>query len=275
MREMKLEELKKIELNILKYVHGICEKNGLKYSLAYGTMLGAVRHKGFIPWDDDIDIIMPRGSYVKLCEILKNDRRYKILTCENENYCYPWGKVVDTNTVLVEQFSMENIKDYGVYIDVFPMDRLGDTKLSIIRHYIKRYVYNLFRISAITGGMKNSNRHKIFFSAIDRIAKRKNARYWACKLDELSRDYGKRKGKYVQVLGGESIAPWKRKKLCSRIYLREDMEEIIDIEFENDTYKCVKNWEEFLTKNYGDYMKLPPESERVSKHDFTSWFKDE
>ena len=124
MQEIKtVEELQKIELEILKYIDKVCKENNLTYFLAYGTLIGAIRHKGFIPWDDDVDIQMPRDDYNKLCDILKEENgRYKLLDHkEGLGYIYPFAKVIDSNTRLIETGLTETV-NMGVYIDIFPID---------------------------------------------------------------------------------------------------------------------------------------------------------
>ena len=117
--EISVEELKKLELDILKYLKNVCSENGLTYYLAFGTLLGAVRHKGFIPWDDDIDVWMPREDYEKLKIIMRNkvNSRYLFVTPkEYKNYGVAFGKIIDKKTLLVEE-SYSSEYDLGVYIN--------------------------------------------------------------------------------------------------------------------------------------------------------------
>ena len=126
-KELSLEEKKKILVSILSEVHNFCDENNLKYFLPGGTLIGAVRHKGFIPWDDDIDIYMPRNDYEKfLCEFNKESERYQVISLKTDGYYLPFGKVIDTKTVLIE--NVDSDYKMGIYLDIFPLDNLSITK---------------------------------------------------------------------------------------------------------------------------------------------------
>ena len=129
-KTINVEELKQVQLDILKFVDEYCKKNNLKYYLAYGTLLGAVRHKGYIPWDDDIDLLMFREDYEKFVTSFK-DERYKVFATEvNAKYPYPFAKVGDTTTYFEEE--IKDVMDTGVNIDIFPLDYLPEDKVKSV-----------------------------------------------------------------------------------------------------------------------------------------------
>ena len=130
MRELSLEEVKKIGFDMLVKFDKICRENGIKYSLAYGTLLGAIRHKGFIPWDDDIDIMMSRNEYEKFLSVWKDDE-YKLLTLQKGSEFWPlFSRITNPLTHLVPK----KICNHGVWLAVIPYDNIPDDLAQRKRH---------------------------------------------------------------------------------------------------------------------------------------------
>ena len=126
-KKLTVDDARKVELGILKYIDSVCRSNNIPYCLDYGTLLGAIRHKGFIPWDDDIDISMKRDDYERFVELMQSNTpsQYRLLTDKTcEGYYYEYGKMVDTSTRLVETDIME-IPEMGVWVDIFPKDNIS------------------------------------------------------------------------------------------------------------------------------------------------------
>ena len=128
-KKLEIEEIKHIEVDILKHVVKICNRHKLRYFLAYGTLLGAVRHQGFIPWDDDIDICMPRPDYDKFIEIWQKEKTLNeslnfglLFPSPGNNYFYEFAKVTATDTVCEVNLPILDIKGLGIWIDIFPLD---------------------------------------------------------------------------------------------------------------------------------------------------------
>ena len=129
MKELTVEEIRKIQIEMLVYIDIVCNDTNLNYFLQGGTLIGAIRHKGYIPWDDDVDIYMPLEDYNKFINIInsKEKNRYLVLNpYENEDYYYFFSKFVDKETVLIEN-GYKQIKNMGVFVDVFPMYNLPDS----------------------------------------------------------------------------------------------------------------------------------------------------
>lgn len=125
-KDIQLEEMKQIELRVLKQIRAICEEQGWRYFLVGGTLLGAVRHKGFIPWDDDIDIGMPRADYEKFIDYcISHDVPFKVMCNRSENkYGYLYAKAMAPDTVLLEESSNRYNVEQGIFVDIFPVDGL-------------------------------------------------------------------------------------------------------------------------------------------------------
>ncbi|MBQ6761666.1 MAG: LicD family protein [Bacteroidales bacterium] len=267
MKELTLREIQAQSLEILQAVHDHCIANGIKYSLAYGTLIGAIRHKGFIPWDDDVDIIMPRPDYERF--VASFSAPGLGLVCEKDpdyylNYC----RVFDTVKTGSSTF-LPIGKNYqgGMWIDVFPADGVSDDKEEFVRNIgeVKknwmmqlRYRYSLasFRDILRTCGIKDflilmaiklSGQGRKKLDANNAVVRNNavripygNTEHWSqlCILDDGIRNY----------------------QLC------EDFDETIDTEFEGRSFKIMKGYDRVLRNIYGDYMQLPPEEQRQPKH---------
>ena len=261
-----LDEIKRREIKILDTFVEFCKKNNLKYYLAYGTLLGAVRHKGFIPWDDDIDVIMPRDDYEKLLALWDNTQRYRVMECKlDPNYIYPFAKISDSHTYLQEFDVLEDCK-MGLYVDVFPYDCVGQDKKQA-KKFIKRCafmeklrIYSMLSFDKIKSedSKKNLGR-KVLWKILRKTGPARISRYQ----DKVSRKYFGQKGKWKGLLCTQYP---EREILSAEVY-----EDSIEIVFEGKKYNAPANYDHMLKKLYGDYMKLPPKEEQVLKHNFKVW----
>ena len=245
-----------------KWFHEFCVANNLRYFAVGGTMLGAVRHKGFIPWDDDIDVAMPRPDYERLREIAKthkDDRFYIEFPGFNKEFYYLYAKVFDKSTTLIED-ARKPIKR-GFYIDVFPLDGVGDDIEEAKENYkpISKKI-NLY--SMITCNYsKRRKGYKNFAVFLGRIisplfVSRKKL---ANKLDMLCKKHGYDESKVI----GNLYGAWGAKEIMPKDFMGTPTE----IEFEGMKIYGVEKPHEYLTTLYKDYMTLPPEDKRVSHHD--------
>ncbi len=269
MIELNISERKKIQINLLNEIKKICEKNKIKYFLAYGTLLGAVRHKGFIPWDDDVDIFLFREEYDKLIEILKKNKsnNYKFISNQIDNYYFPYVKISDLNTIAVEQNCI--FKD-GLWIDIFPLDYVPLDKKNQKRFLKKCNFIRNCTIAMNTDFSKENNISRkylrYFLNIICRIYGRNKIKI---KYDKLIKKY---KNKYVKeknALICNLCSPY----IYKDVFEKKDLIEQLDFEFEGEKYTSVKNYDFYLNKIYGDYMKLPPIDKRVS-HGVTVYRKE-
>lgn len=265
MELLKIEETKKIQLNILRLVSEFCQKNNLSYFLCAGTMLGAVRHKGFIPWDDDIDIMMPREDYEKLIENFKIPNLELYHQKYYPKYGYPFLKIGDKRTFLKEDYIVYN-NPIGISIDVFPIDGFPNSKDERERHirklgfYKKLIFWKLYALSTKMDFYK-----KIIFEIIRKIIPIK---YVLHKMDKTAKKHSL---KNSNEFAGLAVWGYGKKEICPRWIYNETAE----FNFEGFRFKGLKNYDIYLKSLYGDYMQLPPKEERVPKHHYECGIKKE
>ena len=266
MREIQFEEMKRIELNILIYFTEVCEENNLRYYLGGGTLLGAVRHKGFIPWDDDIDVMMPRPDFQKLLSLSINNENYNIIKPGTAGYYYNFAKLVDTRTILEEK-GIKLIDGLGVYIDIFPLDGMPETPDARKKRFkelnsIRKRINNtcLLRPKFHRNPFAYLNACRIYNSNknIDLASLQK--KYLDSALKNSFDD-----SEFVFAAGGAYGA--------RDIFPGKWFEKEIELQFENLSVKAFNGYDFYLTQLYGDYMTLPPEDKRVTPHHTIVYFK--
>lgn len=267
MESMKLQEIQAVELEILIKIDSICREQNIQYFLQYGTLIGAIRHKGFIPWDDDLDIMMPRDDYERFIQYMKNHREDMkpielIHYSTNKKYIYPIARVSDSRYTV----EYPDTEDYGlgIFVDIYPLDGCGESweeaktiiegfewnkeliRLAGIDHFVrsplgkfrslvKRIFFHVFKITGPKPVLKQ----------VDRKAKKRNynsSSIVACTV-----------WTYVPMLR-EWLQP-------------------IEWEFAGHVFYIPKEYDKILRKNYNDYMQLPPENERVGHHAYKAYLK--
>lgn len=260
-------EFRNIQLQILLAFDSFCRANDIKYSLAYGTLIGVVRHKGFIPWDDDIDVFLTRPEYERLIALFPDslNKKYKLACLERyDKWNRAYAKMYDTRTLIKE--SVKNNTGIGVGIDLFPIDEIpGDEKTYI--PYLRKmgflksfYILKSLRVNPSRSLIKNMI---IIFSIF--VTWPFSYRSIALYISKLSQKYNGRKTGYLSdnVDGYSSTHP----------FLASDFEDYTEMSFENHHFMVMKGWHDVLTKIYGDYMILPPSEKQVSHHLFKAYWK--
>lgn len=264
-KELDLEEIKKIELEILKEIDEICEKNNLNYSLMGGTALGAVRHRGFIPWDDDIDIMMLREEYLKLQNYLKNEHNNKIkfLSCETQDdFPYPFAKIVSTKTI-AKEVGIKRIENYGVFVDIFPIDKIPNSNLKRRLFFKKMKLFKKIYLVKLYEKQISKNKLKLCIkNIIATLLKPINLRKLVKKMDKVSQKYNKEKSDYWGSLYVEATL---NKNI---FYERGFFSNTRKIKFENERFYLIEEYDRYLKDNYGDYMKIPDKENQVSGHNW-------
>lgn len=267
MRSISFEEGKQIELEILLKVADFCDQHGLRYYLTYGTLLGAIRHKGFIPWDDDIDITMPRADYNKLIQIFNEqneDNRYFLLDPKAKHSDHPYVKIVDTRTVKKELGTRKGSL-LGIDIDVFPQDGMPSDDKEYDKWYaqlFKQYKKYQFSAASLKGWGFKRKIHLLMYKPYALFRKKIFK-----KAEKLHALYPYETSEYVGSM--ETIYNCKQNRLK-----KEYFDGYALVEFEGHQLKAPKCYHEVLTGIYGDYMKLPPEEKRVAHHINTNFWKE-
>lgn len=256
MRNISLTEHKKLQLDILKNIHRYCVEKGLNYTLAYGTLIGALRHNGFIPWDDDIDIAMPREDYEKFLREYKHDI-YKVHCLENDsNYLNAVAKVEDTRTLIEEDGSTENL---GVFVDVFPLDSLFDDAGQCENLFKKITFYRrLLAFRLLTSRYFQEWWKRWVFIVGKRFLCFIPKRWIVEKIDSLAKS-GQSEARYWGMFAGG---------LKFALIDHEDLQHYISHRFEDTDFLILRDYDRWLSQIYGDYMVLPPVEKRKTVHFF-------
>lgn len=249
-------------LDIFKCFAKVCEENHLQYWAGTGTCLGAVRHQGFIPWDDDMDIYMPRKDYERLWEIWPNlnvNEKYKLCrTGKEKNYRHRAMQIVDTNTTFINKRCVNDDIEHGVYIDIIPMDACPANYFSRVFQIVNAIVYSIYNIQ-IEPDFQGGRLMRLGTSLFLRVIKSPERRYkiWKKAEKNLSK-YNIENSRYCTDL---YIYFWMIfKKMPKEWFVPKE------VPFEDTKINIPKGYDGYLKVLYGDYMLLPPQEERVVKH---------
>ncbi|ORO50459.1 phosphorylcholine transferase LicD [Streptococcus oralis] len=263
MRKLSIEEAKKIELDILDFIDSFCKEHGINYCINYGTLIGAIRHKGFIPWDDDIDLSMTRENYEKFIQLFSEKQsRYKLLSLETDDqYFNNFIKIVDPTTKIIDT---RNTKTYdsGVFIDIFPMDTFNDTKVVDICYKLESFKLLSFskHKNIVYGDSKLKDLIRTLFWLLLRPV---SPRFFANQIEKQIQKYRVENGKYIAFI------PSKAKE--KEIFPRDMFDELIETPFEHLVLPAPKHFDAVLKQFYDDYMTVPPKEKQIYIHEFEAY----
>ncbi len=260
---LSLQEIQKLEYDLLIKFHEYCEKNNLQYMVTYGSLIGAVRHQGFIPWDDDIDVMMPRADYSILINLLKEEKieNIDLLDSSIEEYYYPFAKLCDNRTIAKAD---NNKTEHGIWIDIFPIDAIPDNKLKYNIFQTRLMLLRDIIISYTTDFSTSHKGVKLLFKRVlsqygEVVGKKKITNY----MERYSQKYNKNNSDtFAAVI-------WQSAK--GGFLKQDDILERVQIKFNDAQIYVPKNYDTYLRSLYGNYMAIPPKSKRKDHYLHVEW----
>ena len=272
MKKIELEELKRIQLQMLSDIHNYCVSTNTTYFLAFGTLIGAIRHKGYIPWDDDIDIFMPRPVYEKFIQDFNGYYEHLDLYAPQLDWGYyaPYANVVDNRTIMDEgEGNSHRGRVMGIKIDVFPLDGVPDDHNQYLRHRKKLKFLNDILWS------KRKSWSSIIRGEVKSIVKYGGLKIISCffsyeiiqkRIHKTATKYSFENSKYSDEVVYHYM------NMDSRC-LQSDFSTGVMVEFEGMKFYAPVGYDDYLKADYGEYMKLPPKEKQVNHHHFNACWK--
>ncbi len=266
MKKLCLDEIKKIEFGILLHFKEFCDKNNITFYLSNGTLLGAVKYKGFIPWDDDVDVFVPRADYDRLMELYADTDKYQLFSTERtKHFGYPFAKLCDMTTVKAER-GIANGTDLGLDIDIFPLDAWANDIDAAKREVktIKKYMYLLYLAKSEKSASPDSIKH--FIGSIVRIfCKLLGTDHFIKKINKISRNQPNNSS----YLGCKSWCIYGEREIIPS----EVFSDISYVEFEGEKLPAPIGYDTYLRSLYGDYRQDPPPEKQKTHHTFAAYLK--
>lgn len=267
MKELTLQEIRTIELDLLSIFDTYCKENNIKYFLSNGTLLGAVKYKGFIPWDDDIDVFVPREDYDRLISTFEDNEKYRLFAFERDNgYRFPFAKLCDLTTVK-EEGNINNGVSLGIDIDIFSLDA-WDSDLEKARKEVKRINRNMFclGLSKLKNASSRTLMKRIVKSLLMIICKIFGSQAFMRNIIKQSKKYSLQGSAYCGckswcIYGEREIIP------------SEVFKDTVQVEFEGRKYPAPVGYDTYLRSLYGDYEQDPPKDKQKTHHNFKAYTK--
>ena len=272
MREMTIEDIQRVSLELLKDVHDFCQENHINYTLYGGTMIGAVRHGGFIPWDDDVDVAMPRPDYERFVSTYRSKHGYKLFVSGTKECYLAFSRLCEMEKTLVTEDSLPwSSHQTGVWIDIFPLDGAPDNQREAersVKKMLKKWVVCCYARSAHSP-----------FSAASTLAKKVKLVFKKVFMNNRFRN--------IHLLNKEYIADCQRIKwgasnhFCNYAFITfgmreyipmEDYQSTVDFNFEGIPMPVCNGYDHLMKHKYGDYMQLPPKEEQKPRHNLCRFY---
>ena len=262
MKEMTLKDVQDVSLDIMKNLHKFCIAHNLRYSMGFGTLLGAVRHKGFIPWDDDIDIVMLRNDYDKFCAVWKDTPEFKLFNYERGNMYAACSRLCDMQQTFVKTGTPLFTEQTGIWIDIFPLDYIDDDHDAFLKHnYIVKDAH--LNVMKKRDSMVNWD---------DRVKNVATATKWIAKKIIRHQSVMKLVSYHVQLCKNFSAPSHRVCCLSFPTYLDRESTPIhvfdnyIELPFEGTHFLAMKGYDEYLHGIYDNYMQMPPKEKQTRGH---------
>lgn len=264
-QELSLQEVKDIEFDLLKEFRNFCKNNNIQYFLAYGTLLGAIRYKGFIPWDDDVDVLVPRIDYERLIKLYQDNGIYKLYSIERtKKYGYPFAKLCNMTTRKVEGIIDNGVKQ-GIEIDIFPLD-YWDDDIEKAKDEVKllkknKYWLNIAKMSSHKA--RNPIRH-IAFKCANIYSRLLGTKFWIDRIIKIGCSQNQVKSRYM---GDKVWFPYNEKDIIPA----EAFADVVEVEFEGEKFPAPIGYDTYLTCLYGNYLPEPPKEKQKTHHLFKAY----
>lgn len=267
MNQEQLKTAQRAQLIIAKEIRRICLKHDIKYTLVFGSMIGAVRHRGFIPWDDDLDMAMERKEYDRFVECCKEDLNdaFTLQTCETDpDYLWTFLKIRMNGTLFRSEWDNETNVE-GVWVDIFPVEKAprSASKLKRMNIRYKAMLRALHIKKGMTGYLENGAAKKLLRSLLKFYGSFYSARRLMEKITKLTT-------RYSYDHSYESDALFCNDALYNRLS-RDVFDHYVEMPFEGENFLLVSGYDRWLRQEYGDYMQFPPEEERENHHNISEF----
>jgi lipopolysaccharide cholinephosphotransferase len=271
MKEMTLQDVQAVSLNIMKHLHDFCMQHNIKYSLGFGSLIGAIRHKGFIPWDDDMDIVMMREDFERFCKIYEDDPEFKLFSYNRGNTYAAMARLCEMQMTSVKTGSPLFTEPTGVWIDIFPLDSVDNdkdvffSKIEAIKD-IQRKVFCCRKQMREWRGVKSMVHIRSFVDwGLHHRKAWKNINMLIKQQNDLCVSFADHDSKMMSLLAFPAYIERDFSPKCV-------FDEVIDAPFEDNQFKIMKGYDKWLTIIYGDYMTPPPVEMQKRSHSIHKYY---